>query len=318
MTSAEVDVDGRTLTIRMRGLLPSLSNGERAIAEVVLENPAVAARMTISEMAASAAVSDTSVTRFCRRMGLAGYQELRLALSVAAEYERAQQQGLRGLRIGASAAVSEETDCATVVEATLAEEVRALTETADQLDLVALDAAAGALASARRIDVFGAGSSGLVSQDLQYKLHHLGLLCFTWTDPHRALMGAAQLGPGDVAVGISYSGATPEVLEPLHEASDRGARIICLTNDVLSPVAVLSDVVLGSSGRETPFRTGSTVSRVGQLLVLDCLYVRVAQRLGGTAHEALRRAQHAVASRSGRRNPPTPTPTDAPPQEGRP
>src|SRR4051794_24010783 len=52
----------------------------RTLAHWFLEHQADAASLSISETAARAGVSEASVFRFCRSLGLAGYRELRLAL----------------------------------------------------------------------------------------------------------------------------------------------------------------------------------------------------------------------------------------------
>ncbi|MFD3475973.1 MurR/RpiR family transcriptional regulator [Streptomyces sp. NPDC058695] len=87
-----------------------------------------------------------------------------------------------------------------------------------------------------------------------------------------------MLGPGDVALGISHSGTTADTIDTLQAAADRGATKVALTNFPRSPLAECSDRVLTTSVRETPLRSGATVSRIAQLALIDCLFVGVAQR----------------------------------------
>ncbi|MCX4790513.1 MurR/RpiR family transcriptional regulator [Streptomyces sp. NBC_01221] len=277
--------------VRLRGLLPSLSVKERAIADVVLQDPAGVAQLSISQVARRAEVSDTSVTRFCRRLGLAGYPELRMGLAAAVQHAHS---GWR-LRVGMQGDIEHDDTAAEVVVKMAHADAGAIQDSVEQLDTAALDAASRLLARARRIEVYGVGSSALVAADMEYKLQHLGLPCSTFCDVHRALMNAAHLRPGDVAVGISHSGRTRETLDPLREAALHGATTLALTNDGGSPIAELADLVLCSAGREAPFRTGATVSRIGQLFVVDCLYVRLAQAKGrDAANSAFGRAFRAV------------------------
>ncbi|WP_327242948.1 MurR/RpiR family transcriptional regulator [Streptomyces sp. NBC_01320] len=277
--------------VRLRGLLPSLSVKERAIGDVVLKDPAGVAQLSISQVAQRAGVSDTSVTRFCRRLGLTGYPELRLGLAAAVQHAHS---GWR-LRVGMQGNIEHDDTAAEVVVKMAHADAGAIQDSVEQLDTSALDAASRLLAGARRIEVYGVGSSALVAADLEYKLQHLGLLCSAFCDVHRALMNAAHLRPGDVAVGISHSGRTRETLDPLREAALHGATTLALTNDGGSPITELADLVLCSAGREAPFRTGATVSRIGQLFVVDCLYVRLAQAKGcDAANSALSHAYRAV------------------------
>ncbi|MFF4764372.1 MurR/RpiR family transcriptional regulator [Streptomyces sp. NPDC001292] len=293
MSEEDLRPDDRTagVLVRLRGLLPSLSAKEQAIAEVVLEDPAGIVQLSISQVARRAKVSDTSVTRFCRRLGLTGYPELRLALAAAVQYARS---GWR-LRVGMRGDIEPDDTAAEVIVKMAHADAGAIQDSVEQLDAAALDAASRLLARARRIEVYGVGSSGLVAADMEYKLQHLGLPCSAFSDVHRALMNAAHLRPGDVAVGISHSGRTQETLDPLREAALRGATTLAFTNDSGSPITALADLVLCSAGREAPFRSGATVSRISQLFVVDCLYVRLAQASGPDAtNSALSLAYRAV------------------------
>jgi DNA-binding MurR/RpiR family transcriptional regulator len=73
------------LLVRLRGLRPSLSPAEDRVAERVLADPRAAAALTISELADAARTSETTVLRFCKRLGMPGYPQLRLALASAVE-----------------------------------------------------------------------------------------------------------------------------------------------------------------------------------------------------------------------------------------
>jgi DNA-binding MurR/RpiR family transcriptional regulator len=115
-----------------------------------------------------------------------------------------------------------------------------------------------------------------------------------FTDAHLALTSAVLLRPGDVAVGVSTSGRTPDVLAPLREARKAGAATVAITNNPRSPMAGLVDHLLISAGRETAFRPGALASRISQLLVVDCVFVGVAQRTFDTSQEALKATRQAL------------------------
>ena len=80
-------------------------------------------------------------------------------------------------------------------------------------------------------------------------------------------------------------------------AAARGATTVALTNFPQSPLAQAADLVLTTSARETPFRSGATVSRIAQLALVDCLFVAVAQRTYDAAAEALQETYTAVQRR---------------------
>ncbi|MDI5964366.1 MurR/RpiR family transcriptional regulator [Streptomyces sp. SL13] len=285
------------ILVRVRAALPSLAPAERRVADAVLADPAAAARLSISALSERAATSVTTVMRFCRTVGLANYPQLRLALAAAAAREDALGAG----RTPVSTEISATDPLERIVEKIVYNEVRALEESGAALDVATLGLAVDAVARARRVDIFGVGASGFVGQDLHQKLHRIGRIAFIWTDVHAALTAAALLGPADVALAISHSGETADTVEALQAAAERGATTIALTNDARSTLADSADLVLTTCARETPYRSGATVSRIAQLALVDCLFVGVAQRSYDASALALHNTYGAVHRRRGRR-----------------
>jgi DNA-binding MurR/RpiR family transcriptional regulator len=268
------------LLVRLRGLRPSLSPAEDRVAEQVLADARAAAALTISELAAAAETSETTVLRFCKRLGLPGYPQLRLAL--AEESAQPRVSAAKTTDISAKDSIDD------IIAKVSFADASAVEETAQQLDRAALADAAAAIAGAKRVDVYGIGASAIVGIDLQQKLHRIGVMAFAWNDPHIALTSATLLAAKDVAIGISHSGTTRETIESLEAARNRGATTIAITNFPLSRLATTADLVLTTAARETSLRSGATASRIAALTVVDCLYIAVAQR-------NLRRARKAVA-----------------------
>jgi DNA-binding MurR/RpiR family transcriptional regulator len=239
----------------------------------------------------AADVSDATVLRFCRSAGLGGYAELRVAL--AGEAARSEAVGGRtaGSDIGPGDTLQR------VVEKIAFADARAVEETAQQLDLDTLERVVDALTSARRIELYGTAASAFVAMDMQQKLHRIGRTAFTSADPHIALTSAALLGREDVAIGISHTGATVDTIEPLAEARSHGALTVAVTNFPRSPIVDAADLVLTTAARETTFRSGAMASRIAQLMVVDCLFIGVAQRSYGETRQALERTYRAVRHR---------------------
>ncbi|HET8598771.1 MAG TPA: MurR/RpiR family transcriptional regulator [Segeticoccus sp.] len=278
---------GAPLLVRIRGLRPALSPAEDRVAEQVLRDARQASSWTISQLAAAADTSETTVLRFCRRLDLAGYPQLRLALAA----ESAQPRTLSVSRTDISAKDSIDDIIAKIAFT----DASAVEETAQQLDPEILAEAARRIGQAGRVDVYGVGASGLVAADLQQKLHRIGCLSFAWSDSHLALTSAALLGRRDVAIAISHTGATKETIESAAMAKERGATTIAITNFPLSPLARASDLVLTTAARETALRSGATASRIAALTVIDCLYIAVAHRNLPAARKAVKSTRVAVS-----------------------
>jgi len=279
---------GHSPLIRIRSLLPGLARAEQRVADVVLEDPAGVARRSITEVAEAASTSETTVTRFCKAVGVGGYPELRIALAAATARAEARATVDMGRDI------DPDDDLNKVVGKVSFADARAVEDTAEQLDMQVLAQVVEAIAGAGRIDVYGVGASAFVAADLQQKLYRIGRVCFAWSDTHIMLSSAALLGPGDVAVGISHTGATTDTVEALRGAQDRGATTVAFTNFPRSPITEVADLVLTTAVRETTFRSGAMASRIAQLSMIDCVFIGVVQRHLNSAVVALDNARAAV------------------------
>jgi len=285
-TTAEGDI-----VARLHSMLPALAPAEQRVGRVIIDDPLRAAHLTITDLAREAETSETTVVRFCRSAGVGSYPTLRLAVATWAG--RAAASGQPRL----SPDIDPGDDLAAVTAKIGQSVATAVQETADRLDLGALALAVDAVATARRVDIYGVGASGFVALDLQQKLHRIGLSVWAWADPHMAITSAANLGPKDAVVALSHSGATIDTLDAVAEARRRGARAVAITNFAHSPLAQQADVVLHTVTNETTFRSGAMASRIAALIVVDCLFVGVAKRRYTATTEALVRTSEAVAGR---------------------
>ncbi|MFH8405214.1 MurR/RpiR family transcriptional regulator [Streptomyces sp. NPDC018019] len=286
------------LAAKVRTLAPSMTRSMQRVAEAVAGDPAGCAALTVTGLAARTGTSEATVVRTSRLLGYPGYRDLRLALAALA----AQQATGRAPAVTADIAVD---DALPDVVAKLAqEEQQCLADTAAGLDLTQLEAAVAALAAARRIDVYGIGASNLVGQDLVQKLLRIGLIAHAHSDPHLAVTNAVQMRAGDVAIAITHSGRTTDVIEPLRVAFDHGATTIAITGRPDGDIASYADHILTTStARESELRPAAMSSRTSQLLVVDCLFVGVAQRTYETAAPALSASYEALAHRHSPRAP---------------
>ena len=281
---------------RLLAMLPGLTPAEGRIGRVLLSDTMAAAALTVSELAEQASTSTASVVRTARRLGFEGYPQLRLAL---AAHSGANHDD--GVALGADIADSDR--IGVVLTKLAAFESEQLRATAELVDLVALEKVIDLIRAARRIDVYGIGASGLVAEDLTAKLNRVGLVARAHTEHDAAMVSASLLGPDDLAIGVSHSGENPGTVAPLRPARSTGAGTVAITGAVRSRLAGHAEHVLVTAGREFGFRSAAMASRTGQLLLVDAIFVGVAQVLPG-ARAALERTYAAVTSHPGRNKQP--------------
>jgi DNA-binding MurR/RpiR family transcriptional regulator len=281
--AAEVDsFDGAAdvrLLARVKAGLPEYSDALQRVAEWILTDPAGAARSTIVELAERSRTSPATVTRFCRALGFDGYAELRLA--IAGETGRAARAS--GWMVDIGREILRADPLERVLGQIMAADTRAMQDTASLLDLREVERAADAIAAAARVDIYGASGSALVGAEMQFCLHRIGVAA------------SALLRHGDVALGISHSGQTRETVEMVAEAGGHGVTTIALTSFPRSPLAEVADIVLITATQATTFRPDALSARHPQLVVLDLLYIAVAQRTYEQAHAAFKVTAQAVA-----------------------
>ncbi|WP_460497084.1 MurR/RpiR family transcriptional regulator [Glycomyces tarimensis] len=274
---------------RLRMEQPTLPDALQRVAATILEDPDTAAKASIVDLAERAGTSTATVTRFCRTLGFPGYAALRVAL--AAENGRVAQARWE-TDIDKEIEPGDSLD--QVLGVVAGADSRAIQETASQLDLDLVDRVAEAVAAAERVELFGLGSSGTAAREMAFRLERIRVPCWFRSDAHSALTSAALLRSGDVAIGLSHSGRTREGVEVLAEARDQGALAVAVTSFARSPMAEAADVVLTTAVHETTFRLAALSALHSQLLVLDLIYVAVAQRTFERTTEAFEVTARAV------------------------
>jgi RpiR family transcriptional regulator, repressor of rpiB and als operon len=98
------------------------------------------------------------------------------------------------------------------------------------------------------------------------------------------------LQKGDVVVALSSSGQTLVVVEAARQARRNGARVIAVTNGPLSTLAQEADVTLCATAAGPPLTGENVAARVAQQILLDVLFLAVAQQNPAIAEKNLSRS----------------------------
>lgn len=269
------------LDLTLRGLLPTLSPAETRVARVFLHAVETQSNPRVAQVAEQARTSTASVVRLYQRLGYERFSDFWIDLTLSSRASQSDDIPTAGrLRQGDS--------LADVVASLRTTEQLSLSDTADSLDLTALERAVSLVSAAPRVDLFGIGASAVVTADLQQKLCRIGLAALRSESPHVALTTISAAPGGTVAIAVSHSGETAAVVEFAAIAGAAGIDVISITNVAGSALAARSDVVLTTAAQEAPFRAGALTSRTAQLLVSDCLYIGVALATYDRSMAALR------------------------------
>jgi RpiR family carbohydrate utilization transcriptional regulator len=273
------------LVSRIERVEPDLSPAERRVAEIVRQDFRAATRFTIAELATRAGVSQPTVTRFCRSVGSASYNDFKIqlatTLTVAAVY-------LTSDRVF-------DDDVGRLAQTVMMNAANAVREGLDQLDTRAVATAIERLATSRRIDIYGqGGGSAAIVEDAKLRLFRLGIPVAAFTDGHQQRMSAATLRPGDAVLAISNSGRSKPVVDAVDIARSFGAATIALTRPA-TPLAERAETVIAVTIAEVDDVLRPTPSRYAHMAIVDTIATGVAARLGPRGRDSLRRVRYALA-----------------------
>lgn len=264
---------------RIRIARPTMPKGAGRIADFVLAQPERVVRMSVTELSEATGASEGSVINFCRSLGLSGFQHMKLSLA---------QEIVRPVQF-IHEDLEQDDDLETVCRKVFHSGIQALRDTHSVLDAHALGQAVAAMRAAKRIEIYGIGSSAPIAEDAHYRMLRIGLDARVMTDSHIQAISASRTGPDVAVLTISHTGATHETLAATRLAHEAGAKTIVITNYARSPIQSHADILLYTMARETRFRTEAMASRIAQLCVIDALIAALALADYDRATETLRK-----------------------------
>lgn len=203
-------------------------------------------------------VSPASLVRFAKKLGFSGYREF------VFQY----QSGVAVRSVGM-------VDDAVNVWNTYHE---LLNRSYNLLDIQQVERVTALIAQKRRVYVYGVGNSGLTAREFESRFIRVGVDVTAVTDTHRMMMNNVGLGPDCLAIAISVSGASKEVMSALKKAAHAGAATVLITSQSQGTWEKLFDeVMLVAVTRRLEY--GDAISPQFPILVLiDILYVYFIQR----------------------------------------
>lgn len=247
----------------------SFTDREKLISKYFLENEESIIKLSAKEIGDLTKTSAPTVVRFSKKLGFSSLNELKLSLKLSSnEIEKNSRfeyldKDLKTKDI--IYGVKESID--SVMEKTV--------KLIDEKDL---DKAINLLIDAKNIYIYSIGVSGLVGLDFYYKLNRINKRCTLHTDTHLQITSSILMEPGDVAVAISYSGETAEVLTCVENARKNKIPIISITKaSVNNELEKLSDITLKIPFVEKSLREGAMSSRISQLAIIDMLFIGIAR-----------------------------------------
>ncbi len=242
----------------------SFTKSEKKVADYILNSKkSDITRITISELAANCGVSEATIVRYVKKVGFESFQDFKLNLALDNDDEVVEDEK--------DITISQNDSPQDILRKTKVGFLQSIENTNAIIDMNKFLQAANFIRSAKKIEIYGVGSSSAVGKILQYKLTRLGFPAYAIEDPHMQAISAATLDLGDLAFGISQSGSTKDTVDSLAIAKKHGATTICLTEHVNSPITKYADVVLEIYSGENPVKTSAGRSILVQVFAVELL-----------------------------------------------
>lgn len=262
--------------VRINESLDSFSKQVAKVARYVLDHQEEVIQMTISELAKKSKSSTATIVRFATILGFKGYRDFIKSL-----YHDVVSNTLTDDNIY-------ELDNKTPKESTIGQtinivsrlNIEALANTLKIIDEKCVERAVNAINNANRVAIYALSGSLIVAEDALFKFDRLGINCRLYDTPHSQILSAAALNPDDVAIFLSYSGETKDIIAAAEIATRRRVKCVSITKYGENALTKACMINIQHSSLGKGFRSFSTRSRVVQANIVDILFVSLAQRRG--------------------------------------
>lgn len=268
-----------------------MTRSGKLLANYIFANTEKAQYLSISSLAENCGVSEATITRFCRMLGLSGYNDLKLALAKTSHPNELGEFSDKPQGIVTTDTMS-----------SIGKKLRdaffvSVNETLEQMEPSTFHRAVMYLHRARQVFCFGQGGNTVLAQEAWARFSQVTNKFIHISDSHMQIMATSLASSQDVILFFSYSGSTRDAEELLTLAKKRHIPVILLTHFRNSMAAQLADVILLCGYNESPLQSGCIAAKIGQLLLLECLYYGYCNQAPDAIKEARASTSEAISKK---------------------
>ncbi len=248
----------------------SLTATEQKIASYVLANPYETVRLTAKELAERCDSAPSAVIRLCKSLNMAGFSEFKILL--ASGIGDTTKKG----NISKLPSFSADDSVEDVFKKVFTSGMNTLKDTLKKIDVEKIEKIAVAMKNAKRLFLFGVGTSSVIVIDAQYRFSQLGLNVTSCTDALFMNVTAINMTKGDLAIGISHSGRTKAVVDALARAKEAGATTVAITSFEDAPLSNNADYSVCVFADEENYPVEAVSARMAHMCLIDAFTMTLA------------------------------------------
>ncbi|SHI17099.1 MULTISPECIES: MurR/RpiR family transcriptional regulator [Clostridium] len=232
---------------------------ENEIANFVINNPEVVVNNTITYMANETGTSETSINRFCKKIGFKGFNDFKIAL--------AQDNFYRNMR---EKDKSKKND--NIIDSISSDYNELILNTASLINEKDLIKAVELIKGARRIYIFGVFSSWLAALELKQKLNMIGISAEAYNDGPNMKLSSINAKENDLFITISRSISVRDIIESLNIIEERNAKLVTITSYDYQKSNAIADVKIVTADRLSIKHSSVISEHIPFLLAIDLIF----------------------------------------------
>ncbi len=281
-----------TALVKIRSERDRMSAIERRIADFVLENAQLLRDYSSQQLADALGISQSSVVKFCQKLGFKGYPDLKLSVNEAvARFDNGNGGQLPAVYAGEKPGPAADL----WLRKTEAEAATRLINPPE-----ALDTTAQAIGRARTVFIIGLGEDDMHARAFALRLSLLGILTVHNFDPAHMTASLSAASPNDVLLVFSEHGMQPALCQlSRHFRAEQRGKVVTITRHNSNALRAHADVPLLVSAHDERPHIEPLLYHSALQHLLDRVYIRLCEadaKRGSRLQENLERIQPLLES----------------------
>ena len=212
----------------------NMSKSHKKIAQFIKEHYDQAVFMTAAKMGVALEISESTVVRFASGLGFDGFPDFQ---EVLAEWVKNKLNTVA--KMGAKYGGSSQSE---ILVDVLQADIEKISDTIEQVDSNAFEAAVDSIIAAKTVYVVGLRSCEPLADFLSFYLNMIrgNVVVLRTTSASEIFEQMIRINENDVLIGISFPRYSMRTLKAMEFANDRNAKVIAITDSVHSPMNLYS------------------------------------------------------------------------------
>lgn len=259
-------MDNKNIYLKMNSI-KDLSSSERQVVDYILENATQVINLNITELGLNSFTSTGTVSRVYKKLGFTSFTTFKACLiQDLSSHINSIQIVQKKQRI------YNDDNVETIIKKMTINSVNALNKVALLNSHQTFQTVVNHMINANQIHMFGSGVSNLICRDALSKGLRSGIKISAHSYYAEMVMQARLAHPNDLAIIVSYTGETEEIIKIAKILQLNKIKMVSITSNTNNSIASLSDINLYVDSGEGFFRVGGMDSRLSMQHVLDILF----------------------------------------------